>query len=82
MKRLLRFTLLFLILGGGWSHGLAYDYPLKDPYLATVIGTPAELQPTLPEKIDLAQLLDLVSEYLHLDCIYDPPFTTCPYLLK
>jgi hypothetical protein len=52
VKRLLRFTLLFLLLGGGWSHGLAYDYPLKDPYLATVIGTPTELQPTLPEKID------------------------------
>jgi len=27
---------------------------------------------SLPETIDLAQLLDLVSEYLHLDCIYDP----------
>lgn len=27
---------------------------------------------SLPETIDLVQLLDLVSEYLHLDCIYDP----------
>jgi len=26
---------------------------------------------TLPEKIDLAQLIDLVGEYLHLDCMYD-----------
>ena len=52
VKRLLKFTLSFLLLGSGWSHGLAYDYPLKDPYLATVIGTPTELQPTLPEKID------------------------------
>ena len=27
---------------------------------------------TLPEKINLAQLIDLVGEYLHLDCMYDP----------
>jgi general secretion pathway protein D len=26
---------------------------------------------TLPEKINLAQLIDLVGEYLHLDCMYD-----------
>ena len=56
VKRLLRFTLLFLSLGCGWSHGLAYDYPLKDPYLATVIGTPSEFQPKLPEKIDYKML--------------------------
>jgi hypothetical protein len=32
----------------GWS----YDYPLKDPLVATIIGTPSELQAKLPEKID------------------------------
>jgi hypothetical protein len=32
----------------GWS----YDYPLKDPYLATIIGTPTEFEAKLPEKID------------------------------
>jgi hypothetical protein len=30
----------------------AYDYPIKDPYAATIAGTPTELQPDLPEKID------------------------------
>jgi hypothetical protein len=39
-------------LGGAWSHADAYDYPLKDPYVATVIGTPSEFQPKLPKKID------------------------------
>lgn len=29
------------------------------------------LELTLPEKIKLAQLIDLVGEYLHLDCMYD-----------
>jgi hypothetical protein len=36
----------------------AYDYPFKDPYVATIIGTPEELQPKLPEKIDY-ELLSL-----------------------
>jgi pimeloyl-ACP methyl ester carboxylesterase len=36
----------------------AYDYPLRDPYLATIIGTPEEFQPQLPEKIDY-ELLNL-----------------------
>jgi type II secretory pathway component GspD/PulD (secretin) len=29
------------------------------------------LELTLPERINLAQLIDLVGEYLHLDCMYD-----------
>jgi len=50
-----RFSLLvffIFILGGAWYQADAYDYPLKDPYVATVIGTPTEFQPKLPEKID------------------------------
>ena len=30
--------------------------PVEDPYLATVIGTPSEFQPKLPEKIDYKML--------------------------
>jgi hypothetical protein len=30
----------------------AYDYPIKDPYAATIAGTPSELQPPLPERLD------------------------------
>jgi hypothetical protein len=52
MKR----SLLGLFVGGlflamhftGWG----YDYPFKDPYVATIIGTPSEFEPKLPEKID------------------------------
>jgi len=44
------------LMGGAWSPADAYDYPLKDPYLATVIGTPSEFQPKLPEKIDYKML--------------------------
>lgn len=32
--------------------GWGYDYPLKDPLVSTIIGTPSELEAKLPEKID------------------------------
>jgi len=44
--------LLIFVLGAFWGRAHAYDYPFKDPYVATVIGTPSEFQPKLPEKID------------------------------
>ncbi len=47
------FVLLLSALAGGAA---AYDYPLKDPFLATIIGTPEEFQPQLPEKIDYERL--------------------------
>jgi hypothetical protein len=43
-------------MGSAWSQANAYDYPFKDPYVATVIGTPSEFQPKLPEKIDYKML--------------------------
>jgi hypothetical protein len=36
----------------------AYDYPFRDPYLATIIATPSEFEPELPQKIDY-ELLSL-----------------------
>ena len=56
MKRFTCFVLLIFLLSGAWSQANAYDYPFKDPYLATVIGTPSEFQPKLPEKIDYKML--------------------------
>ena len=56
MKRFSWLVLFFFLLGGAWSQANAYDYPLKDPYLATVIGTPSEFQPKLPDKIDYKML--------------------------
>jgi len=45
-----------VIVGFSGTHVSAYDYPLKDPYAATIAGTPTELEPPLPEKIDYEQL--------------------------
>ena len=56
MKRMWRFALLVLLLGATSQQTFAYDYPLKDPYLATVIGTPTEHQAKLPDKIDYEML--------------------------
>lgn len=39
-----------------WASSGIYDYPLRDPYVATVIGTPTEYQVPLPEKIRLKML--------------------------
>jgi hypothetical protein len=47
-----------MLLGVMGSQAEAYDYPLRDPYAATIIGTPEEFQPQLPEKIDY-ELLNL-----------------------
>jgi hypothetical protein len=50
---------LFILLSGGAGiQAGAYDYPLKDPYVATIIATPSEFEPKLPEKIDY-ELLSL-----------------------
>ena len=56
MKRFSWLVLFFFLLGGAWGHADAYDYPFKDPYVATVIGTPSEFQPKLPDKIDYKML--------------------------
>ena len=52
MKRFSWLVFVILVMEGAWSPAGAYDYPFKDPYVATVIGTPSEFQPKLPEKID------------------------------
>lgn len=40
---------IWLLPGPLW----AYDYPIEDPYAATIIGTPEPLRARLPEKIPL-----------------------------
>jgi hypothetical protein len=56
MKRFLWLVFFVFLMGGAWSPAGAYDYPFKDPYVATVVGTPSEFQPKLPEKIDYKML--------------------------
>ncbi len=52
MRKTLWLALAALWLGGAGSAVQAYDYPLKDPYLATIIGTPTEHEPELPDRVD------------------------------
>jgi hypothetical protein len=52
VKRFLWLVVLTLLLGGAGGPAGAYDFPIRDPYAATIAGTPSELQPELPEKID------------------------------
>jgi hypothetical protein len=56
VKRFSWLLFFIFLLGGAWSQANAYDYPLKDPYVATIIGTPSEFQPKLPQKIDYKML--------------------------
>ena len=56
MKRFLWLVMLTLILGWDGGPAGAYDFPIRDPYAATIAGTPSELQPNLPEKIDYEQM--------------------------
>jgi hypothetical protein len=56
VRKFLGFVLLTVLTAAMGTHASAYDYPLKDPYLATIIATPSEFQPTLPEKIDYEML--------------------------
>lgn len=45
--------LLVLLLCVGASAARAYDYPIGDGFLASIVGTPLEFQASLPEKIPL-----------------------------
>ncbi len=58
MKKSLLILIFSMLLGVTGGPAGAYDYPFKDPYVATIIGTPEEFKPRLPEKIDF-ELLSL-----------------------
>jgi hypothetical protein len=38
---------------GVWAGGSTYDYPVKDPYVATIVGTPKDLKAVLPNEDDI-----------------------------
>ncbi|HEX5682173.1 MAG TPA: hypothetical protein VFX82_15175, partial [Desulfobacterales bacterium] len=56
MKRLVLVLICAVIVGVIGGPAGAYDYPVKDPYAATIAGTPSELQPPLPETLDYEML--------------------------
>jgi hypothetical protein len=53
MKRYLGFLLAALWLSTGWASSDAYDFPIDNKFLATVVGTPPEYRADLPEEIPL-----------------------------
>jgi hypothetical protein len=51
IKQLLGVCVCLLMLSGSMAY--AYDYPFADPYVATVLGTPAEYAYKLPKDVPL-----------------------------
>ncbi|MBW1852102.1 MAG: alpha/beta hydrolase, partial [Deltaproteobacteria bacterium] len=56
MKKFLLTLFGVVLASSSWASSGTYDYPLPNPYAATVIGTPTEYQMPLPEKIRLKML--------------------------
>jgi hypothetical protein len=52
VKKSLLILIVSMLLGVIGGPVGAYDYPIKDPYAATIAGTPSEFQPPLPETLD------------------------------
>jgi predicted alpha/beta-fold hydrolase len=51
-------TLILIFIPGSIIHAeiKSYGYPISDPYVATVIGTPSKLRAPLPDKINIKPL--------------------------
>lgn len=56
MKKPSVILVFILFFAAGRGNSWAYDYPFDDPYIATVIGTPAKYGATLPKKIKIKKL--------------------------
>jgi hypothetical protein len=52
VKRQVLVLICAVVVGLSGARAAAYDYPIKDPYAATIAGTPSEFQPPLPERLD------------------------------
>jgi len=52
VKRHVLVLICAVIVGFSGTQAAAYDYKVGDPYVATIVGTPEELEAKLPEKID------------------------------
>ena len=59
-----------MIVGFGGTHVSAYDYPLKDPYAATIAGTPTESRATAARE-------DRLRNSLGLEVFPRPPRARC-----
>lgn len=55
MRDVLVFSVMLLAAGAVGAASESYEYPLRDPYVATVVGTPKAFRADLPKKIPLKQ---------------------------
>ena len=62
MKKFFFIQLAFLLLSASGGNSGAYEYPFVNPYVASVIGTPAQYGVALPRKIKVRQFELLVFE--------------------
>ena len=62
MKKFFFIQLAFLLLSASGGNSGAYEYPFVNPYVASVIGTPAQYGVALPRKIKVRQFELVVFE--------------------
>lgn len=53
MKKILTCIFSFFVLTGVYSNSLAYEYPITNPFEATIIGTPTAFKAKIPEKVNV-----------------------------
>jgi len=53
MKKILICISSFFVLTGVYSNSSAYEYPIKDPFVATIIGTSEAFKAEVPENVNV-----------------------------
>lgn len=53
MNKILTGIFSFFVLTGVCSNSLAYEYPITDPFEASIIGTPKEFKAEIPDKVNV-----------------------------
>jgi len=53
MKKILTCISLFFVLTGVYSNSPAYEYPITDPFKATIVGTPVAFKAEVPDKVNV-----------------------------
>jgi hypothetical protein len=53
MKKIITSIFSFFVLTVVCSYSLAYEYPITDPFEASIIGTPAEFKAEVPDKVNV-----------------------------
>ncbi len=56
MKRFFLSICSLLLVSASWADSEVYDYPIVNPYAATVVGTPSPQKASLPEKVRIKNM--------------------------